>query len=41
MEELETELKEIKSKSEKHFTDVNNVKIENTEDAKNFELPKD
>ena len=41
MEELETELKEIHSKSEKHFTDVNNVKIENTEDAKNFELPKD
>ena len=41
MEELETELKEINSKSEKHFTDVNNVKIENTEDAKNFELPKD
>jgi Na+/melibiose symporter-like transporter len=41
MEELETELKEINSKSEKHFTDVNNVKIENTDDAKNFELPKD
>ena len=41
MEELETEMKEINSKSEKYFTDVNNVKTENTEDAKNSELPKE